>query len=160
VLTGGADQSDAPDRRNEQIELLSYSRVAAPDSASGGTLIPAKVKHYGYREGYEAALAAKYDFAARFYLDRLIELYTATDKPDEVKKWRAERAKYPPEVAPPSHSPYRKRIDSCPRFPLFCLPSDPLGGGLSLSVPIRTPEVMRPAVADLALDRDASLPVR
>jgi hypothetical protein len=32
-------------------------------------------------------------------LDRLIELYTATDKPDEVKKWRAERAKYP-EVAP------------------------------------------------------------
>jgi tetratricopeptide (TPR) repeat protein len=33
-------------------------------------------------------------------LDRLIELYTATTKPDEVKKWRAERAKYP-EVAPP-----------------------------------------------------------
>ncbi len=27
--------------------------------------------------------------------DRLIELYTATDKPDEVKKWQAERAKYP-----------------------------------------------------------------
>ena len=25
---------------------------------------------------------------------RLIELYTATNKPDEVKKWRAERAKY------------------------------------------------------------------
>ncbi len=33
-------------------------------------------------------------------LDRLIELYTATDKPDEVKKWRAERAKYP-DVLPP-----------------------------------------------------------
>ena len=28
-------------------------------------------------------------------LDRLIELHTATDKPDEVKKWRAERTKYP-----------------------------------------------------------------
>ncbi len=28
-------------------------------------------------------------------LDRLIELYTATTKPDEVKKWRAEQAKYP-----------------------------------------------------------------
>ena len=28
-------------------------------------------------------------------LDRLIELYTATNKPDELKKWRAERAKYP-----------------------------------------------------------------
>jgi hypothetical protein len=28
-------------------------------------------------------------------LDRLIHLYTATNKPDEAKKWRAERAKYP-----------------------------------------------------------------
>jgi eukaryotic-like serine/threonine-protein kinase len=28
-------------------------------------------------------------------LDRLIELYAATNKPDEVKKWQAERAKYP-----------------------------------------------------------------
>ena len=28
-------------------------------------------------------------------LDRLIELYTAINKPDEAKKWRAERAKYP-----------------------------------------------------------------
>jgi hypothetical protein len=29
-------------------------------------------------------------------IDRLIDLYTATNKPDEVAKWRAERAKYPP----------------------------------------------------------------
>ncbi len=29
-------------------------------------------------------------------LDRLIELYTATDQSDEVKKWQAERANYPP----------------------------------------------------------------
>jgi serine/threonine protein kinase len=28
-------------------------------------------------------------------LDRLIELYTATNKPEEAKKWQAERAKYP-----------------------------------------------------------------
>ena len=28
-------------------------------------------------------------------LDRLIELSAATNKPDEVKKWQAERAKYP-----------------------------------------------------------------
>jgi eukaryotic-like serine/threonine-protein kinase len=28
-------------------------------------------------------------------VDRLIELYTATNKPDEVKKWQVERAKYP-----------------------------------------------------------------
>ena len=33
--------------------------------------------------------------------DRLIELYCAMGKPDEVKKWRAERAKYPPPAAPP-----------------------------------------------------------
>jgi len=36
-------------------------------------------------------------------LDRLIELSKATKKPDEVTKWRAERANYPSpnEVAPP-----------------------------------------------------------
>jgi serine/threonine protein kinase len=33
-------------------------------------------------------------------VDNLLALYTATNKPDEVKKWRAERAKYPLEVAP------------------------------------------------------------
>ena len=33
-------------------------------------------------------------------LDRLIELYTATDKPDELKKWQSERAKYPAQVPP------------------------------------------------------------
>jgi hypothetical protein len=32
-------------------------------------------------------------------LDRLIELYTATNKPDEAKKWQTERAKYP-DIAP------------------------------------------------------------
>ena len=32
-------------------------------------------------------------------LDRLIDLSTATNKPDDVKKWQAERAKYP-EAAP------------------------------------------------------------
>jgi len=33
-------------------------------------------------------------------LDRLIELYTATNKPDEATKWQAERADYTEEVAP------------------------------------------------------------
>ncbi|HEY7326757.1 MAG TPA: serine/threonine-protein kinase [Gemmataceae bacterium] len=33
-------------------------------------------------------------------LDRLIELSTATNKPDEAKKWRAERANYPPAKRP------------------------------------------------------------
>jgi eukaryotic-like serine/threonine-protein kinase len=34
-------------------------------------------------------------------INRLIELYTATNKPDELKKWQAERAKYPEGVAMP-----------------------------------------------------------
>jgi eukaryotic-like serine/threonine-protein kinase len=34
-------------------------------------------------------------------LDRLIDLYTATNKPDDVKKWQAERAKYPDAAPPP-----------------------------------------------------------
>jgi len=34
-------------------------------------------------------------------LDRLIELYTATDRPGEAKKWRTERAKYPNVASPP-----------------------------------------------------------
>jgi hypothetical protein len=33
-------------------------------------------------------------------LDRLIELYSATNKPDEAKKWRAERTKYPESRTP------------------------------------------------------------
>lgn len=33
-------------------------------------------------------------------LDRLIELYTATDKPEEAKRWQAERAKHPPLAIP------------------------------------------------------------
>jgi tetratricopeptide (TPR) repeat protein len=34
-------------------------------------------------------------------VDRLIELGTATNRPDEVKKWQAERAKYPRAASPP-----------------------------------------------------------
>jgi hypothetical protein len=44
-------------------------------------------------------------------IDRLIELYTATNKPDEVKKWKAERAKYPAEskpAAPVKNPPTKK----------------------------------------------------
>ena len=33
-------------------------------------------------------------------LDRLIELYTELKKPDEVTKWRAERARFEPGAAP------------------------------------------------------------
>jgi eukaryotic-like serine/threonine-protein kinase len=34
-------------------------------------------------------------------LERLIGVYTATNKPAEVKKWQAERAKYPAAASPP-----------------------------------------------------------
>ena len=34
-------------------------------------------------------------------IDRLIALYTATNKPADVKKWQAERAKYHPNLTPP-----------------------------------------------------------
>lgn len=53
-----------------------------------------------YRKGYLAARAAKDDFAAKFYLDRLIEFHTTRNQPDEAEIWRAERAKRT-DVAPP-----------------------------------------------------------
>ena len=34
-------------------------------------------------------------------LERLIELATATSQPEEVKKWQAERAKYPQAASTP-----------------------------------------------------------
>jgi eukaryotic-like serine/threonine-protein kinase len=52
-------------------------------------------------KGYEGLKQWKYSLepqdAPRIpeAIDRLIELYTATNKPDEVKKWREERAKLP-----------------------------------------------------------------
>ena len=41
-------------------------------------------------------------------LDRLIDLYTATNKPDDVKKWKAERAKYADKAAPKAESPQKR----------------------------------------------------
>ena len=50
----------------------------------------------------ENTIAKEFETGIPKALDRLIELYTATNKPDEAKKWRAERAKYDPvEQAPP-----------------------------------------------------------
>jgi len=42
-------------------------------------------------------------------LDWLLELHTATNKPDEVKKWQAERAKYPPAPLPLVPPPREKK---------------------------------------------------
>ncbi|MFO0843116.1 MAG: hypothetical protein U0797_12100 [Gemmataceae bacterium] len=56
-----------------------------------------------YKEGVERIRQARL-WHKRYpadVADRLIELYTALGKPDEVKRWRAERAKYdPPAPAP------------------------------------------------------------
>jgi tetratricopeptide (TPR) repeat protein len=42
-------------------------------------------------------------------LDRLIELSTATNKPDEVQKWQAERARYPRDDKPRPAGPETKK---------------------------------------------------
>jgi len=61
---------------------------------------PLLLKGYAGLKQREYSLGPKDEPRLPEALDRLIELYTATDKPDEVKSWRAERAKYP-NVAPP-----------------------------------------------------------
>ncbi len=43
----------------------------------------------------EKTIPAEGQVRLREALDRLIELSTATNKPDDVKKWQAERARYP-----------------------------------------------------------------
>jgi len=56
---------------------------------------PLLVKGYEGLKGREKTIPAPAKIRLHEALDRLIELYTATNKPDEAKKWRAERAKYP-----------------------------------------------------------------
>jgi hypothetical protein len=101
-------------------ECLAIREKAQPDhwstfnaqSMLGGALLGQK--KYAEAEpllvkGYEGMKARERDVLQQGVtripeaLDRLIELYVTTNKPEEVKKWRAERAKYPspPEVAPP-----------------------------------------------------------
>ena len=87
-------------------------RTFNAQSTLGGALLgqkkyadaePLLVKGYEGMKAREKTITAA---AGRFIpdaLDRLIELYTATDKPDEAKKYRDLRAKYPApkEVLPP-----------------------------------------------------------
>jgi tetratricopeptide (TPR) repeat protein len=56
---------------------------------------PPLLKGYEGMKQREKSITAPNRMALTEALDRLIELYTATNKPDEVKKWQAERAKYP-----------------------------------------------------------------
>jgi tetratricopeptide (TPR) repeat protein len=73
-------------------------------SLLGGTLL--RQKKYAEAEplllkGYEGMKAREKTIPVQARnrlpeaLDRLIELYTATGRPDEAKKWQAEREKYP-----------------------------------------------------------------
>jgi tetratricopeptide (TPR) repeat protein len=56
---------------------------------------PLLLKGYEGMKAREKAIPPQAGARIPEALDRLIELYTATDKPEEAKKWRAERAKYP-----------------------------------------------------------------
>jgi hypothetical protein len=53
------------------------------------------LKGYEGMKQREKLIPAQADTRLPEALDRLIELYTATNKPDEVKRWQAERAKSP-----------------------------------------------------------------
>ena len=56
---------------------------------------PLLLKGYAEMKQREKSISAPSLVRIPEALDRLISLYTATNKRDEVKKWQAERAKYP-----------------------------------------------------------------
>jgi hypothetical protein len=103
-------------------ECLAINEKARPDdwrtfearSLLGGALLGhekyADAEPY-LRQGYEGmkqrekAIYAPDATALPEALDRLIELETAMNRPDEVKKWQAERAKYPQAALPPQQKP-------------------------------------------------------
>jgi eukaryotic-like serine/threonine-protein kinase len=93
-------------------ECLAIRLKKAPDawntfntqSLLGGALLgqkkyaeaePLLVKGYQGMKAREKTIPPQANTRIPEALDRFIELYTATNKPEEVKKWRAERAKYP-----------------------------------------------------------------
>jgi non-specific serine/threonine protein kinase/serine/threonine-protein kinase len=99
-------------------ECLALDEKARPDdwptfnaqSLLGGALLGQKkyadAEAY-LRQGYqgmkkrEKAIPARDATVLPEAIDRLIELETARDWPDELRKWRAERAKYPQAAFPP-----------------------------------------------------------
>ena len=101
-------------------ESLAIREKAEPDtwttfdtqSMLGGALLgqkkyadagPLLLKGYEGMKAREKTIPPQGNTRLPEALDRLVGLYTATDKPDEAKTWRAERAKYPTpkEVVPP-----------------------------------------------------------
>src|SRR5262245_38753543 len=55
---------------------------------------PLLLKGYDGMQAREATIPPLASFRLPETCDRLIDLYTATNRPDEVKKWQAERASY------------------------------------------------------------------
>jgi hypothetical protein len=56
---------------------------------------PLLLKGYEGMKAREEKIPPQGKIRLREAIDRLIELYTVTNKPEEAKKWQAERAKYP-----------------------------------------------------------------
>ncbi len=65
-----------------------------------GTAEPLLVKGYQGMKDREKTILPLGSTRVAEALDRLVAFYNVTKKPDEAKKWRAERAKYPAELAP------------------------------------------------------------
>jgi tetratricopeptide (TPR) repeat protein len=103
-------------------ECLAIREKAQPDawttfntqSTLGGALLgqkkyaeagPLLLKGYGGMKAREKTIPPQSLGRIPEALDRLIELYAATDKPAEAAKWRAERAKYPFVAPPPRKKP-------------------------------------------------------
>jgi serine/threonine protein kinase len=87
-------------------------------SMLGGTLLgqkkytdaePLMLKGYEGMKQREKTIPPQGQVRLPEALDRLIELYTATNKPEEAKKWRAERAKYPAAPLPVAPQPREKK---------------------------------------------------
>jgi serine/threonine protein kinase/tetratricopeptide (TPR) repeat protein len=77
--------------------LLGGALLGQEDYAEAGPLLLAGYEGMKQRE---ATIPEQGKARLPEALDRLIEFYTATNKPDEVTRWRGERAKYPESAVP------------------------------------------------------------
>ena len=94
---------DPPGKGTQQLDHIQHP------SLLGGALLgqkklaeaePLLLKGYEGMKAREQTIPPQANTRIPEALDRLIDFSTATNKPDEAAKWRAERAKYPPPVAP------------------------------------------------------------
>jgi hypothetical protein len=82
------------------FNAMSLLGGALPGQKKYADVEPLLLKGYEGMKAREKSIPPQAGTRIPEAIDRLIEFYTATNKPDEAKKWRAERARYP-EVAPP-----------------------------------------------------------